>query len=101
MAVLFDEAEVVLVPAGALGQAWCGGARQARLARILKTANVRVVPLDGELARAGGELCGRRGTSDLIDATVVLVARQRGGLVATSDPDDLLRLDPSLDLVRC
>jgi len=43
-------------------------------------------------------LCGVAGTADVIDATVVLCARSRGRRIATSDPDDLRRLDATLIL---
>jgi hypothetical protein len=36
------------------------------------------------------------GTSDPIDAHVVLLAREREWPVITSDPDDLRALDPTL-----
>jgi hypothetical protein len=60
-----------------------------------------VVPaLDEVLAEAVGVLCGRAGSSDVIDASVVLVARREGAVVVTSDVDDLRRLDPGLRLER-
>ncbi|MDQ6928323.1 MAG: hypothetical protein M3159_06625 [Actinomycetota bacterium] len=37
------------------------------------------------------------GTSDVVDASVVIVARQRGLRVLTSDVDDMRRLDSGLD----
>jgi len=88
------------VPAGALGQAWRDGRRQARLARLLGSDLVEVEPLDDLRARAAGQLCGVAGTSDVIDASVVLCARSRGHGVLTSDSDDLRRLDPALLYVR-
>ena len=88
------------VPAGALGQAWRDGRRQARLARLLGSDLVDVEPLDDLRARAAGQLCGVAGTSDVIDASVVLCARFRGHGVLTSDADDLRRLDPALLYVR-
>ena len=88
------------VPAGVLGQTWRDGRRQAILARFLRTEEVTVVPLDGAMARAAGELCGRSGSSDVIDASVVLTARQCGDvLVVTSDVRDLRRLDPKARFV--
>lgn len=87
-----------VVPAGVVGQVWRGGARQARLARFLRLAEVVIVPLDEDLARAAGELCGRAGTSDVVDASVVLVAHGEGDGVVTSDPDDLRRLSPAVRL---
>jgi hypothetical protein len=88
------------VPAGALGQVWRDGARQARLAGFLRTSNgPELVPLDGRAARSAGELCGRAGTADVIDASVVLCARVRGHDVVTSDPRDIHRLDERLALI--
>lgn len=78
---------VVLVPLGALAQAWRGGPRQARLARALD--DLDEVSFD-ELARAAGALCGRAGTADVVDAGVALVAaRPEVDVLCTSDPDDL------------
>lgn len=82
----------VLVPAGALAQVWRDGARQARLGRFLRVVAVVVVPLDEQTARAAGALCGRTGTSDVVDASVALAAARNGCAVVTSDPDDLRRL---------
>jgi predicted nucleic acid-binding protein len=87
-------------PAGVVGQVWRDGSRQARLARLLGSDLIEVVPLDDERARAAGQLCGVAGTLDVIDASVVLCARERGHGVLTSDVDDLERLDASLRYVR-
>ena len=87
-----------LVPAGVLAQAWRDGARQTRLARFLKTPAVEVLPLTDALARAAGVLCGLSRTSDVVDASVVLAARERRCPIVTGDPEDLGALDPSLRL---
>ena len=50
-------------------------------------------------ARAVGQLCGATGTSDVIDASVVVCAARRATAIVTSDPEDLRRLDPSIDLI--
>lgn len=89
----------IAIPAGALGQAWRDGARQARLARLVASPEVEVEQLDALRARASGQLCGLRGTSDVIDASVVLCARARDHVVLTSDSRDLRRLDPTLTLL--
>lgn len=86
------------IPAGVLAQVWRDGRTQARLARFLKSRLAEQVPLDAATARAAGELCGRTGTNDAIDASVVLCARKRGQGIITSDPDGLRRLDPSVKL---
>lgn len=88
----------IAVPTGVIGQVWRGGARQALLARLLGADDVDLVVLDAETARASGVLCGRAGTADVIDASVALCARAREHKVLTSDPEDLLALDASLDL---
>lgn len=89
------------VPAGVVGQVWRDGARQVRLVRLVSSDVLFVCPLDLAEARAAGALCGVTGTSDVIDASVALLARRHGASVVTSDPDDLRRLDPHLNLVRC
>ena len=88
------------VPAGALGQAWRDGRRQATLARFTRSTEVLVIPLDDDLSRACGELLAATGTSDVIDASVVLVALSRQASIITSDARDLARLDPKAALVK-
>lgn len=89
-----DEHALVRVPAGVIGQVWRDGARQALLARALRTCEE--VPLDGQQGRAAGRLCGVSETADVIDATVALVAagfaEQQMATVLTSDASDLTHL---------
>ncbi|WP_396623878.1 PIN domain-containing protein [Luteitalea sp.] len=87
------------VPAAVVGQVWRDGRRQARLARLLGSAHTEVIALDDQGAREAGQLCGARGTTDVIDASVVLCARNRGDRIVTSDPDDLRALDSSIPLI--
>jgi predicted nucleic acid-binding protein len=87
------------VPAGVVAQAWRGGPRQARVARLLSDPAVRVPPLDDLTARAVGLLCGRSGHRDIVDVQVVLHAREHDHLVVTSDPDDMRGIDPDIRLV--
>jgi hypothetical protein len=89
----------IAIPAGVVGQVWRDGRRQVMLARLLGSSAIDVEPLDDVNARAAGQLCGATGTSDVIDASVVLCARARGHSVMTSDVDDLRRLDRALRLV--
>ena len=73
-----------------LGQVWRDPqGRQARLARLLRAVDVR--PVDEQMGRRAGVLLARAGTSDPIDATVVLVA-ESGDRILTSDPSDIQRL---------
>lgn len=82
-----QEARPILIPAVALAQVWRGGSRSARLARL--RSSCAIDPLDERLAKAAGVLCGRCGTTDAIDAAVVVSAARRADAVLTSDPDDL------------
>jgi predicted nucleic acid-binding protein len=87
------------VPAGVVGQAWRNGRVQVTLARFLRSEEVEIVPLDDQLARSCGELCGAASTSDVIDASVVIVAREHQALIITSDPGDLGHLDPASQII--
>lgn len=87
------------VPAGVVAQAWRGGPRQARVARLLGDPSVQVPVLDDPTARAVGLLCRRTGHPDIVDVHVALHARERDQAVVTSDPDDLRAIDPNLRLV--
>ena len=86
---------------GVVAQVWRDGSRQVRLARLLGSGLVQVQPLDRDEAQATGVLCGEAGTSDIVDASVVLVARTHAAIIVTTDPDDLKRLDPTAQLVTC
>ncbi len=98
---LLELAQEIHVPAGALAQAWRNPARQVRLVRVLSSEGVVIHPLDAACARAAGQLCAATATTDVVDASVVLVARVVDGVTVTSDSDDLRRLDRGIDLVRC
>jgi len=87
------------VPSGVVGQAWRDGRVQVTLARFLRSNEVEVIPLDEQLARTCGELCGATSTSDIIDASVVILAREHRDLIVTSDPHDLRRLDPTCPII--
>jgi hypothetical protein len=68
--------------------------RQANLARLLPAVDVRAVSQrDG---RDAGILQATAGTSDAIDATVVLLA-SAGDRILTRDPGDIARLAAAAD----
>src|SRR5689334_18912768 len=87
------------VPAGVVGQAWRDGRLQVTLARFLRSEEVEIVPLDEHLARACGELCAAANLPDVIDASVVILARERRAPIVTSDPNNLRRLDPGAQII--
>jgi hypothetical protein len=84
-----DAGDAVRTTTGAVAQVWREGARQARLARLLE--GVHEVELDRQRARAIGRLLGEAGVSDVVDGSIIDVART-GDEILTSDPDDLVEL---------
>jgi hypothetical protein len=96
--MLANPEAVMHIPAGVVGQAFRDGSRQVRLVRLLKDEQTRVVDLDEDMALAAGVLLGRRGASDVVDASVVLCARRHRQPIITSDPEDLSRLDGRVEL---
>lgn len=93
----FDREQPPTVPTVVIAQVWRSG-KNARIAQLLKTCEVE--DLDKALARAAGELLGKRGTADVVDAIVVVSAARRGDVVLTSDPDDLSHLAELLPQVH-
>jgi PIN domain nuclease of toxin-antitoxin system len=90
----------LVVPTGVVAQVFRNRARQVPLGALLSSSITRVVPLDLTLAEAVGILCGRTRTSDIVDASVVLIAHRERAPVVTSDVGDLVRLDSTLRLER-
>jgi hypothetical protein len=78
-----------------VAQAWRDRhGRQVNLARLLRAVDVRAISQrDG---RDAGVLQAAAGTSDAIDATVVLLAAA-GDRILTSDPADIARLAAAAD----
>lgn len=77
----------LLIPASALAQAWRGGPRSARLARLI--AGCDIDSLDEPRAKEVGVRLGVRGDSDVADAHAVCCAVERRAPIATSDPGDI------------
>lgn len=78
------------VPAAVVAQVWRDGARQARLAQLLKGCDVAV--MDETSAREIGELLAQAGTSDPVDGAVAVLAARLEATIATSDPEDIRHL---------
>lgn len=84
------EAGVVpIVPAPVVAQV-SRSPRQTQLRRLLR--GCEVLPLDEPIAHAVGQLLGRSGTADVVDATVVTVAIAEQAEIVTGDRDDISRL---------
>jgi hypothetical protein len=91
---LEDERDIH-VPAIVVGQAWRDARRQVRLGQAL--AGCRVDPVGLDTSKAAGVLCGKAGTTDVVDATVVVMATAVGAIVWTSDPQDITTLTVASD----
>ena len=89
----------ITVPAGALAQVVRRPERQALLARLVRQPTTDVVPLDRVDATSVGLLLAASETSDVVDAHVVICARRARQRIVTSDPGDLRRLDPAVEVV--
>ncbi|MGH9639224.1 MAG: PIN domain-containing protein [Bryobacteraceae bacterium] len=87
------------VPATAQAQAIRNPARQALLCRFIRQPGTDLIALDGPDATAVGLLLARTGTSDVVDAHVVICAERARQAVVTSDAGDLMRIAPGLPLV--
>ena len=68
------------------------------LARFLKALEVEIVSLGEQLSRSCGELCRATWSFDVIDSSVVIIAKERNDVIVTSDDDDLRRLDPAVPI---
>jgi hypothetical protein len=88
--VALDDGRDIRVPAVVVGQAWRDSRRQVRLGQFLATCHVD--PVGPETAKAAGILCGRAGTSDVVDAAVVVMAAATGAVIWTSDLGDIKAL---------
>jgi len=85
----------IVTAASTLAEVLRGGARDARIHRILR--RVTVVEIDKNVGRKAGELLGATGLSGqrcTVDALLaaVALAQRRPVILLTSDPDDLARL---------
>ena len=68
--------------------------RQVQLRRLLR--GCEIVAFAAEEVHEVGELLGRAGSSDVVDAHVVVTASRYGSSVITSDEEDLGRLSNCL-----
>jgi len=87
--VRLEQGIVPVVPAAVVAQV-SRSARQVPLRRLLKGCDVAV--LDEDAAHRAGRLLAMAATSDVVDATVAVLAADLGALVLTSDRHDIERL---------
>ena len=79
-----------LLPTVVLAQVWRASPRQAPLAALRRVCHAE--PFTEETAEEVGRLLARSGTTDVIDAAVIVSAIEYRGAVLTSDPGDLSKL---------
>jgi hypothetical protein len=92
-----QERTPLVTSAGVVAQVWRGGDRaQAPVAFLLR--RTVVVDLTHAVAKVLGRMLAATGTKDPIDAHVVLLARERGWAVLTSDAGDLRAIDPGVSV---
>ena len=80
----------LVVPTVVIAEAWRGGARSARLAKLLAACVIE--SLGEDLAKNAGEAIASTKGAGVVDAIVVASAAIHGDAVLTSDFDDLDRL---------
>ena len=80
---------IPLVPAPVAAQV-IRSPKQAQLRRFL--TGCVVVPLGESEAHLSGQLLGKAGTADVVDAVVVTIAIRKQGTILTGDSDDIERL---------
>lgn len=90
----------VLSTAPVWAQVWRASPRQALLARLRLAVLGPLRPFDRAEADEVGRLLAQRGTADVVDAHLVVVARAvPDAVVLTGDRGDLLALEPDLRVV--
>ena len=72
-----------------LAQAWRDPARQVALTRLARF--IEIYPFGD--SQVVGALCGRSETSDVVDASLAVLASQLGETIVTTDPKDMMQLD--------
>ena len=85
----------ISVPVAAVAEWWRGGARQARILRLVASEDMTEA-----LAKSAGEALAAVPGATVVDAIVMASAAARGGVVYTSDFDDLSRLRAFFRAVR-
>ncbi|MFS8101800.1 hypothetical protein LFM09_32200 [Lentzea alba] len=87
---VLDAGTPALLPTVVLAQVWRASPQQAPVSVLRRM--YRSVPFTEDVAEAVGRLLAAAGTSDVVDAAVVIAAVSHNCAVLTSDPGDLGKL---------
>ena len=85
----------LVTSSGVVAEVWRGG-EGAQIPIVYLLRRTQVVDLTHGIARILGRMLGASRTRNPIDAHVVLLARQRGWSVLSSDVADLRAVDPTV-----
>ncbi|MGA7124405.1 MAG: hypothetical protein WBY94_30160 [Polyangiaceae bacterium] len=85
----------ISVPVAVVAEWWRGGRRQAQILKLVKSEEMTVA-----IAKSAGEAIAALPGATVVDAIVMASAAARGGVVYTSDFDDLSRLRAHFRAVR-
>lgn len=88
LAQLVADGELLVTNDVALAQAWRNPARQVPMTRLVAATTVEMFG-DPQVI---GLRCASADTSDVVDASLAVLAEQLGDRVLTTDPDDMARL---------
>lgn len=86
----FEDGYRPYLPSVVLAQVWREHARQHPLRMVRRLCTV--LPFTEHTAEDVGRLLARSGTSDVVDAAVIVAAIEHNAAVITSDPKDLAKL---------
>ena len=93
----YREATPLVTSAGVIAEIWRGG-KDAQIPIVFLLRQTRVIDLTYVTARTLGLMLGATRTRDPIDVHIVLLARERGWPVLSSDAADLRAIDPALQI---
>ncbi len=86
----FEDGYRPYLPSVVLAQVWRDRTRQHPLRMVRRLCTV--LPFTEQTAEDVGLLLARSGTSDVVDAAVIVAAIEHNAAVVTSDPTDLAKL---------
>jgi hypothetical protein len=90
-----QEGTPLVTSAGVVAEVWRGGDR-GQIPVVFLLRRTRVIDLTHAIARVLGRMLGTARTRDPVDAHVVLLARERGWSILSSDAAELYAIDPTL-----